>query len=261
MPSDFLASLPTDEGQDPFAEETEESKTPPTPPVENESEENEPSQEGENTPGEATDPKSATAHKVPVGRLREVARRNRELLRQNEELLAFKEEQERKAQQAVTPAASTDQAVPAWFGGDKAAWDAYQAHQASERQRVKEELIREQEAPKLAEQRAVEEANDFIDDQYAALEESGRIKTPEQRQELAKFLIENPVMDQDGNYDLEKGLNLMERINGNSNAARMGARKSFANSLSPSHNGGDGSGEKDFMTAADFAGKDVTDLI
>ena len=257
--SDFLASLPTD-GEDPFVEQTEEMTTPPAPLADKESEEDEPSQEGENTPGEVTDPKSAESHKVPVGRLREVARRNRELLRQNEELLAFKEEQERKATQAAAPAASTDQAVPAWFGGDKAAWDAYQAHQASERQRVKEELVREQEAPRLAVQRATEEANDFIDDQYAALEESGRIKTPEQRQELAKFMLENPVMDQDGNYDLAKGLTLMEKINGNSNAARMGARKSFANSLSPSHSGGDGSGEKDYMTAADFAGKDVTDL-
>lgn len=232
------------EGTDPF--EALETVTPSESQPENEPEEDEPV-EGQDAPP-AEEAATVPFHEHPRWKARE------------EELQSLREQAEENARiiaelAAAKPSSETE--VPEWFqelyGDNPIAYAKYSEVEQARKEEIKREIIESQEKERI---QAIEEEQrwaKFVQDGFASLEGEGKTFD---RNELGKFMLENPITDIEGNFDFARSLSLFERINppATSDPAHSNARKQLADQTTRSRASGD-KPARDYMTPADLRNK------
>ena len=126
----------------------------------------------------------------------------------DDKISALREEFEGKL-----PKGETSDEVPAWFGGDKAAWDAYRADQAETIKQATENIRNEARQKEEAQQKAIQEATDFMNSEVAGIE-GDKTLNPDgvkvDRNKLFKFVHDNKLVDTEGRWNYRAGWQLMQ---------------------------------------------------
>lgn len=242
---EILADVKHEGDTDPFA--ALETDTPSDSPTENEPEETVPV-EGDDTQPEAKAEENVPFHEHPRWKARE------------EELNTLREQAEENARVIAELSASrepVDTKVPDWFqelyGDNPVAYAKYSEVETARKEEIKREILESQEQERR--QAAEEEQKwlNFVQDGFSGLEAEGKTFD---RNELGKFMLDNPITDVAGNLDFKKSLALFERLNPveTVDPAKSLARKQIADTVTRSRPSGD-KPTKDYMTPADLRNK------
>lgn len=234
-----------------IGKENEENETPTESPTENKEEmETAPSAEDATTEQPKEDD-NIPFHKHP----RWIERENKwqeEKERLENELNSIKERVENPPVKEVV---NTE--IPDWFGGDEIAWSKYQAYQEQERQRVKQELIADQQQAVKSQKDAEAKWKKYTDDSIARLEAEGK---EFDKNELMDVMLKWRPTDDYGNFDFSKGYEILALQKGtNNNAEKAKARKQMVDisSSKPTEQGTN----KNYATSEDFRGKSLYDIV
>ena len=171
--------------------------------------------------------------------------------RHTEELEKIREEI-RGGNKETTTAASTE--VPAWFGGDEKQWASFQEWNkgliTKAKQEARDETLKEFETRSTSEQRAVDEATKFFNDEVTALE-SDKTLNPQgikiDRNKLLKAALDFDLVDSKGRWNYRAAWRFLQ--NGQTKTDTKD-RKDIA-SATTSERGGD-TKPPAFMTSSDF---------
>jgi len=171
-----------------------------------------------------------------------------------DELLPFREEVERLRQDfsKVSPQETTQ--IPPWFsalyGENYDAWKIMELKEKEDRLKFKQEVVQEIENRQIEEKKEKDRWNQWIDNQLVNLENEGKKFN---RNELLKIIDDYRPIDEKGNWDFNKGYELLqlkkqlENKNGHSQS-----RKQLA-SLTTSESSFE-ENSKNFVTNLDFKG-------
>ena len=130
--------------------------------------------------------------------------------RQTGEIAKLREEFEDKIGK-VKPKESVE--VPSWFGGDETQWKAYQRDLDERIGKAKEGAVKEITAKSEAEQKAIDEATKFFQDEVVAIESDKGLNPEGQkldRNKLLKFVLDNDLVDSKGRWNYKAGYKLMK---------------------------------------------------
>lgn len=103
--------------------------------------------------------------------------------------------------------------IPAWFGGNQAAWDAYRKDRDAELQAAEERAIKRVSEARDQQDKAVKEATEYMQSELAAIEKdkdlnpTGAKINPEK---LLKFVLDNDLVDSKGRWNYRAGFKLMQ---------------------------------------------------
>lgn len=100
------------------------------------------------------------------------------------------------------------------FGDDKDVWDKWQKLNSRQRDEMEKEIIGKIKNQELEEKQKIEKLQKYVDDSLNKLETKGEVFD---KNELMKFMIDfedkySPLLTKEGNYDFEKGLELMKQL-------------------------------------------------
>lgn len=141
--------------------------------------------------------------------------------------------------------------IPKWFGGDQEQWDAYRADREAELKATEERAYTRLTQEKTNNDKAVQEATDYMQTEVAALESDKTLNPTGAKidaNKLVKIVIDNDLVDSKGRWNYKAGFAIMQSQSGK--AKPTGNRKDIA-----AASGSDTNGEKSttsFKTSADF---------
>lgn len=238
-----LADVEFEGTKDPFIDT--ETDTPSDSPAENEPEADKPVEvetpkEGEPT---ADEPVNTPEDNLPFHKHPRWIEREKEL----EELRAFKETIEPKLSefdQVKSQMETTkNEIIPEWFvelyGDNEKAWAKYSERETLRDQEIEQRAIErfeKQQEQKIAEAQAAQQAQEeaqandlkFVEDGFKSLESQGKQFN---RNELAKFMLDNPITDNENNLDFAKSFNLFEKLQVPKDTTHTQARKQLADDM------------------------------
>lgn len=256
MENNFFADVKI-EGDNPFEALETETSTESQP--ENKQEEEEPvvvetPEEGAVETDEA--PNTPEEEHIPFHKHPRWIEREREL----EELRAFRESVEPRLSEfdqvrtQLETQSRNNEEVPDWFvelyGDNDLAWAKYSARERQREEEIELRAIDRLERRQVEAQQESQKWVKFVDDGFRNLEDQGKRFN---RNELANFMLENPITDANNNLDFEKSLNLFEKLNPREPSPTSTARKQLADSMTKSSTVENK--KKDYLTPADLRGK------
>ncbi len=154
--------------------------------------------------------------------------------------------------------------IPNWFKGlygedQPEMWNEYNAERKADRDALKQEILveqREEQSERISKQNEeVQYWNEWIDTEVDKLKADGKSFN---RNELLKVALEFKPTDEQGNIDLEKSYELMERMKAK-DTKKSKARKELADSTISDTRGEES--PKDFRTPKDLKGRSWEDII
>lgn len=252
--NDILADIPT-EGE-PFGETDEkETETPAASPVENKPEAAAPPSEGVNTPDEDNLP----FHKHP--RWKEMHERNKRLESELNEFKTFRESATRDLESVKSAKdAKSEEVIPErakrLFGENPEAYRLWKEEMEDWKTQAKREVYEDQQRVQAESQARLSQANSWIDQSLNTLREEGK---EFDKNELFKVAKEFMPTDENGNLDLRRAYNIMERMKASEISKVTAAKKEVARNATPTPVADPPS--KQFLTNKDLAHKDFRDLI
>ncbi len=255
--NEILADVKQEGDTDPFA--NLEKETPSDSPAENKPEEDKPVETPQEGEVKVDEPLNTPEDNIPFHKHPRWIETRKEL----EDLRAFKESVEPRLSEfeqvkESMEKKSTNEEIPDWFvelyGENAAAWSKYSAREAAREeaieQRAIERLERKQQEKQLEDQKWVK----FVDEGFSSLESQGKKFN---RNELANFMLENPITDGNNNLDFAKSYALFEKLNPPKEVNTQ-AKKELADTMAKSSAAQPKS--KDYMTPAELRGKSWNQL-
>lgn len=144
--------------------------------------------------------------------------------------------------------------IPSWFGGNQKQWDEFRAFNKQQIEAAKAEAIKSITEKSSAEQRAVQEATDFLKSELTFLE-SDKTINPEGKKidpnKLVKITVDNDLIDSKGRWNYRAGYKLMQGMSSSAPAPKTGDRKKIASATTEGSHKGE-IDKKGFKTGEDF---------
>lgn len=234
------------EGENPFEANDEKDNSNDSPPEETK-DEIDPAPEGEKTPDE----KEPRFNEHPRWKERETEwteRFNQQEVRHREDISKLRDEfggtRKENAEQTK---------IPAWFGGNKEAWDAYRADRDVELQAAEERAFNRIAAASTQQERAVAEATAYMTSEIASIEQDATLNPTGEKidaEALLKTVLDNDLIDSKGSWNYKAGYRMMKAGSAPAPKKVVQGNKELAGAL-----GTDSKGEKapqPFKTSADF---------
>ena len=222
MSDEFLANV-RKEGDPAFPAETENDNSAASP-AEKTTDDQTPSPEGEQTPAENKVGSGESEHEKAIKNDRGYAERwsefqgewknrfNDQEKRHSDEINKIRQEFEER----FTPKSKIENSeVPSWFGGDKTAWDAYQGDLQKRFEDVEKRAVEKFTAKTQEEQRALDEATKYMNDEVATIESDKKLNPTEQkidRNKLLKFVLDRNLVDTQGRWNYRAGYEWMSML-------------------------------------------------
>ena len=220
MTDDTMVNVPN-EGQSPFAPETEDDTSADSPAENNEEDETQsPDGDDENSQddgedagdGKDTDPdKDVQFHEHPRWKQREEEwqeRFNKQETRHQDDIKAVREE---FAAARKENAENTE--IPDWFGGTQDQWNSFRQWQDGHINAAEERALKRVSETNNAESQAVKEATDFMRTEISHIEGDKTIN-PEGKKvdpnKLLKFTMDNDLVDSKGRWNYRAAWRLMQ---------------------------------------------------
>ena len=138
--------------------------------------------------------------------------------RHTQELGKLREEFDAKLKGIVPPKVDDDiegmtSEIPSWFGGDEKQWAEFQKWNEGLVAKASEKQIGEIKAKTEAEQKAIDDATTYLNDQVASIE-SDKALNPKgekiDRNKLLKIVLDNELVDTKGRWNYKAGYLLMK---------------------------------------------------
>lgn len=238
--------------------ETGEQEETPASSSEENTEDNDPSQEGDTTEAPAVntpDETNVDFHKHPAWKEREALWHKREQDWQEKMSTLEKSVQELAAARKETPANSP---APQWFrgvyGDDEEAWKDYQSHQRSIIETAKREVVEEQRRAAQEVTQRQKQWEDYSNRQMDSLEGEGN---KFDRTELKALVEKYSPIDANGNADYRKGLEIYNLTQSAKPKPSIAAKKKAADIDSTDSDAEPSS--KEYVTSEDLRGRDIMD--
>lgn len=150
------------------------------------------------------DEKNVPFHKHP--RWKELQKELKAKEKEIEELKSFKGEVNEKFSKM-----ETKEKVPKWFselyGENQEAWEAYSEHNATERKKMKQEILDEINQEKSKENERVSKWNNWVSDEIQKLKDEG-LKFDKNK--LMKIAVDYKPTDEEGNIDFKKAYEILQ---------------------------------------------------
>lgn len=179
---------------------------------------------------------------------------NEQEKRHVDELAKIREELDGKIQSiSKTVEKDTPIKVPSWFGGDEQQWSEFQQWNNELVGKAKSEALNEIKSKSEAEQKAIDEATTYFQEQVQLLETDQSINPQGEkvdRNKLLKFVLDNDLVDSKGRWNYRAGYLL---IKGNIDRVKVddnNEKKKIANATTSDNRGE--TKPSAFMTSADF---------
>lgn len=160
---------------------------------------------------------------------------------------------------AVKPKDETPVEVPEWFGGDEDQWTQFQEWNNSLIEKAKEqgrnEAKQEVEQKTTEEQKAIEEATEYMNSEIAAIESDKDLNPTGakiDKNKLLKIVLDNDLVDTQGRWNYKAGYRLMQNQGANSN---LNDKKKIAAATTSDKK--PESKAESFMTSEDFQNPSV----
>ena len=103
--------------------------------------------------------------------------------------------------------------VPSWFGGDEDQWREFQEWNQSLVGKVKSETLKEIETKSAKDQKAIDDATAYFQEQVGAIETDKTINpdgSKIDRNKLLKFVLDNDLVDSKGRWNYRAGFQMMK---------------------------------------------------
>lgn len=126
----------------------------------------------------------------------------------------------------------TNENVPSWFGGDEAQWEEYQAYDDAKRAKAQQTVQDGVQAKQDAEQKAIEEATTYMDDEIKGIEADSTLNpsgSKIDRNKLLKFVQEEQLVDTKGQWNYKAGYKLMKAGIKAESKQKLDAKKQISN--------------------------------
>jgi hypothetical protein len=215
------------EGENPFKSEEENDNSASSPDETNETEDTQSPEGDENTQDEEKE-KPFNEHPRWQEREKEWDKRfNDQEARHQEDLKAMREEfgaaRKENAEQTT---------IPSWFGGDQAQWDAYRKDRDAEIKAAENRAYERITSEKLANDKAVQEATEFMRSEMAEIESDKTLNPSGAKidpNKLLKIVMDNDLVDSKGRWNYRAGARLLQQTqqqNGSNRKAIAGATTS-----------------------------------
>lgn len=124
----------------------------------------------------------------------------------------------------------TQEEIPQWFGGDDKSWAAFQEWNKAQIKQVEERTIASLQQKTTAEQKMIDEATEYFNEQVFSLESDRTLNPTGQkidRNKLMKFVIDNEIVDTKGRWNWKAGFLAMRTHE----APKTTDRKKIANAI------------------------------
>ena len=102
--------------------------------------------------------------------------------------------------------------IPSWFGGDESQWRDYQDYEKQRVSNLREETLKEFHARSEAEQKKLDEATDFMNQEISTIESDKEINPEGQkvdRNKMLKFVLDNELVDTKGRWNYKAAFKMM----------------------------------------------------
>lgn len=246
------------EGSDPFAQFDKENETPTESQPVKEEDKEEPIQgdkpkEVAEEPEDNTESPSKESEDTPF-HIRWQKREEKLKAEFDEKLESYKKQLEQTVEEKTR---KDDSDIPDWFtelyGDNQIAWAKYEQREKAREEEIEKRVLETYENKLKAKEDEGKKWEKWVDDQVALLEGEGK---KFDRNELIKTVIDFRPTDEQGNFDLRKGYDIMEAMKGKQDETKTQAsiaRKQLADTTTKSK--GSDAPKKDFLTPADLRGK------
>jgi len=145
--------------------------------------------------------------------------------------------------------------IPSWFGGTQEQWDAYRADRDTEIKAAEERAIERIKGEKTAEDKAVKEATEYMQNEISAIESDKELNPDGSKvdpNKLLKFVLDNDLVDSKGRWNYRAGFRIMKANGGTGAQNNTGDRKKIAGATTSESKAE--SKPQAFKTSADFKG-------
>ena len=241
------------EGSDPFAIYDKETETPSESQPEKEQDKEEPNQGDTKVetekPEDNTDKEEDTPFHIRWQKREEKLKADFE-----EKFEAYKREIGETIEEKIKP---SDSSIPDWFtelyGDNQVAWEKYEQREKAREEEIEQRVLKAYETKQKEQVEESKKWEKWVDDQVAILETEGK---KFDRNELIKTVIDFRPTDEQGNFDLRKGYDIMMALKGKQDETKTQAsiaRKTIADTTSKK-TGGDAP-KKDYLTPSDLRNK------
>lgn len=139
---------------------------------------------------------------------------NNQETRHTEEIAKLREEFIGKKDGEKSETKSTElPAMPSWWGGDESQWAEYCKHQEALVAQAEERAITRITSKQTEEQKKIEEATTFMNDEVTKIESDKTINSQGEkvdRNKLLKFVLDNDLVDSKGRWNYRAGFLMMK---------------------------------------------------
>lgn len=178
----------------------------------------------------------------------------------DEKLEAYKRELKQTIEE--TTKSNEDSDIPEWFtelyGDNKVAWEKYEQREAAREKEIEQRVLKAYETKQEEQVEQSKKWEKWVDDQVEILESEGK---KFDRNELIKTVIDFRPTDEQGNFDLRKGYDIMMAVKGKQDETKTQAsiaRKTIADAATKKTSGD--APKKDYLTPADLRNKSWNQL-
>jgi hypothetical protein len=183
------------------------------------------------------------------------SRFNEQEKRHSDELAKLRDEFNGKFKEHI-PAKPSEETVevPSWFGGDETQWQEFQKWNQSLVSKAKTDALNELESKTKEEQKSIEEATTYFQEEVGKLETDKTINPngdKVDRNKLLKFVLDNDLVDSKGRWNYRAGFMMMKSSSTNSKNNAIDEKKKIA-SATTSENRSE-TKTAPFTTSADFS--------
>lgn len=151
--------------------------------------------------------------------------------RHTDEIEKLRVDLEGKITGASKDANKTPTEVPAWFGGDEAAWQQFLEWNEQQAGRVKSDALNEIKSTSEREQKAIDEATKYFNDTVAEIEADKTINpdgSKVDRNKLLKFVLDNDLVDSKGRWNYKAGFQMMKASSSTAKNPSLDEKKKVA---------------------------------
>jgi len=208
---------------------------------------------GKGTNTDADPYKDVPFHKHPAWKRREKEwqdRFNDQEKRQQDDLKEIRNEFG-----AAKKANDEDTLIPGWFGGTQEQWDQYREWNGKQISSAEDRALKRLEDNKSAENKAVQEATEFMRSEITFLEGDKTLNptgTKVDPNKLLKIVMDNDLVDSKGRWNYRAGFRIMQATTVTKPAVpKTGDRKTIAGATTTSNQKGE-TNPKSFKTTDDF---------
>lgn len=259
MSEETKTDFPQEGDNNPFkAVEEEESNLPESSPEETETEETPaPEENNEQVEEETPEPEEKKPfNEDPRWKEREddwTKRFNEQETRHTEEIQELREEFGGKPEE-TKPTAEAPSEIPAWFNGDQAQWNEFNAWNQKVAVGVRETIKKEMVDEKTAEQDKINDATKYMETEIAEIESNKELNPDGKKidkNKLLKFTLDNELVDTKGRWNYKVAWRLMSNTKATPTETKSKKdRKDLAGATGTEHK----ADEKPpaFMTSEDF---------